>query len=97
MGVWNYDQGKQLKRHIHKRAPRVFDWTQEVLFVIQGKIKAQIYSRGGTLIKDLVVRKDDILILIDGGHGYEVLEDSTLVLEVKNGPYLGAKKDRRRF
>ena len=25
--------------------------------------------------------------MLSGGHGYEVLEDDTKVLEIKNGPY----------
>jgi hypothetical protein len=35
--------------------------------------------------------------LLRGGHGYEILEDGTQVLEVKNGPYLGPDVDRRRL
>ena len=36
-------------------------------------------------------------MLLRGGHGYEILEDGTQVLEVKNGPYLGPDVDRRRL
>ena len=39
----------------------------------------------------------DILILLTGGHGYEILTEGTQVLEVKNGPYVGAEADRRRL
>jgi hypothetical protein len=39
----------------------------------------------------------DVLALFNGGHGYEVLEDNTRVLEVKNGPYLGPEVDRRKI
>jgi len=39
----------------------------------------------------------ETLILLKGGHGYEILEDGTRVLEVKNGPYPGAEVDRRRL
>jgi hypothetical protein len=45
----------------------------------------------------MIVDEGDILILLQGGHGYEILEDGTQVLEVKNGPYIGADLDRRRF
>ena len=32
-----------------------------------------------------------------GGNGYDIMEDGTQVLEVKNGPYVGAEADRKRF
>ena len=37
------------------------------------------------------------MICLEGGHGYEILEDNTRVLEIKNGPYPGPEKDRRRL
>jgi hypothetical protein len=37
------------------------------------------------------------MVLLAGGHGYEILEDNTKILEVKNGPYLGASEDRKRI
>ena len=39
----------------------------------------------------------DVVILLRGGHGYDIIEDGTQVLEIKNGPYLGAEVDRRRI
>lgn len=35
--------------------------------------------------------------MMNGGYGYRILEDNTKVIEIKNGPYLGAEKDRRRL
>jgi len=37
------------------------------------------------------------LILLEGGHGFFIKEDDTVILEVKNGPYLGAEMDRHRI
>lgn len=48
-------------------------------------------------IDSFVVKAGDILILLECGHGYKILEDNTKVLEIKNGPYLGADVDRRRI
>jgi len=48
-------------------------------------------------VEELTVKQGDTLILLNSGHGYEILEDGTQVLEIKNGPYLGAERDRRRF
>ena len=35
--------------------------------------------------------------MLRGAHGYDILENGTQVLEVKNGPYVGAELDRKRI
>ena len=50
-----------------------------------------------TKIETLIVKQGELLILLESGHGYSILEEDTTVLEVKNGPYLGAEIDRRRI
>ncbi len=60
-------------------------------------MKADIYSEKIQLVESLELRKNDALILLRGGHGFEIIDDDTQVLEVKNGPYLGADKDRERI
>jgi len=97
VGVWGYAAGKQLKAHIHNEVTREVLWTQEVLFVRSGKIRANIYNTKETKITELEVSAGDIIILLRGGHGYDILEDGTQVLEVKNGPYVGPELDRRRL
>jgi len=47
-------------------------------------------------LKSIFVGEGDIIILLRGAHGYEILEDGTQVLEIKNGPYL-KDKDIKRF
>ena len=49
------------------------------------------------LVDTVRVNQGEILVLLESGHGYKILEDDTTVLEVKNGPYFGAEKDRIRF
>ena len=97
VGAWGYDKGKKLLAHIHNHAERVVMHTQEVLYIRKGSIKADIYDANGEFIEAWVAKEGDTVILLHGGHGYEILEDGTQVLEVKNGPYLGAEIDRRRI
>ena len=97
VGVWGYGAGKSLKAHIHNEVERQVLWTQEVLFVHSGRIRANIYNTAEQKVAELLVNKGDIIILLRGGHGYDVLEDGTQVLEIKNGPYVGPDMDRRRF
>jgi hypothetical protein len=97
LGTWGYDNGKELKAHIHNEVTRSVGWTQEVLYIRSGRIRARIYDTNQQHVADLEGNEGDVLILLRGGHGYDILEDGTQVLEVKNGPYPGADADRRRF
>ena len=97
VGTWGYGTGKELKAHIHNEVRREVLWTQEVLFVRKGQLRANIFDTKQNKVAELNVQAGDIIILLRGGHGYDILEDGTQVLEIKNGPYVGADADRRRL
>ncbi len=97
VGIWGYNKGEKLASHIHLFKPREVLRTQEVVFVKDGRIRADIYSENEDFLKSVELGKGDTIILLNGGHGYEILEDGTKVLEVKNGPYVGADEDRKRI
>jgi hypothetical protein len=95
VGTWGYDKGWKSKPHIHLTKPREVLRTQEVLFVKEGALKADIYTEKEKFLTSVELHRGDMMILLNGGHGYEILEDNTKVLEIKNGPYLGAVEDRK--
>lgn len=97
VGTWGYDAGKELLAHTHNEVERRVLWTQEVLYIRKGSIKAEVYNTKEEKVAELTGAEGDILILLMGGHGYHILENGTQVLEVKNGPYVGASADRRRL
>lgn len=97
VGSWNYDKNKELMKHIHNQIERKIFRTQEVLYIITGKIEADIYDLEENFVEKLEIKEGEVLILLNSGHGYKIIEDNTKVLEIKNGPYLGAEIDRRRF
>ncbi len=97
VGIWGYGAGKELKAHIHNEVTREVLWTQEVLFVRKGKLRANIFDTTEKKVAELEVNSGDLIILLRGGHGYDILEDGTQVLEIKNGPYVGPDMDRRRL
>lgn len=97
VGTWGYDKDKELLAHSHNEVSREVLYTQEVLYIKQGSIEASIYDISDNLVEKFVAKEGDVVILLRGGHGYRILEDKTQVLEVKNGPYVGAEKDRRRL
>ena len=97
VGIWGYDRGKKLEPHIHNEVPRRIVRTQELVLVKTGRMATVIFDQDGGFVERIELGPGDALILLEGGHGYEILEDDTSVLEVKNGPYLGAEVDRRRI
>jgi hypothetical protein len=97
VGTWGYNKGQKLAPHIHVVAPREIRYTQEVIFVKEGRVRADVYSEGKKHLRTIELGRGDTMVLLRGGHGYEILDDNTRVLEVKNGPYMGAEKDRERI
>jgi hypothetical protein len=97
VGTWRYGQGKQLAAHIHNVVERTVLRTQEFIYVVKGGVKASIYDPDHHFLEDIVLAPQEGLILYEGGHGYEILEEDTVVIEVKNGPYVGAELDRQRL
>jgi quercetin dioxygenase-like cupin family protein len=97
VGMWVYDADKRILAHTHNDVPRTVTRTHETLYVRKGRIEVRIYNEARELAATLVAGEGDILTLMAGGHGYTILEDGTQVLEVKNGPYVGADRDRIRI
>ena len=99
VGTWRYEAGKDLLAHQHNLVARTVECTQEVLVIQKGLIQASIFdeNEAHTLLDSFVVKQGEILILLHGAHGYKILEDGTQVVEIKNGPYLGAEVDRVRI
>jgi hypothetical protein len=95
VATWNYPKGKRSSLHSHKIAKRVANRTQEVIYIKKGRVKAEIYSEDDKFLKKVILKTGDLIIIFGGGHAFEVLEDNTQVLEIKNGPYPGLKKDKR--
>ena len=95
VGTWNYDKGKLVKDHRHKVFSRQARRTQEVIMVKSGKMKVKIFTDKDKLIKNIILKKGDVIIQLNGGHGFEILENNTQIFEVKNGPFMGVEKDKK--
>jgi hypothetical protein len=53
------------------------------------------FSQDRDYLESRVIGAGDVILLIEGGHGFEVLEDLEMY-EVKQGPYIG-DSDKTRF
>jgi hypothetical protein len=94
VGVWQHPKGHSTVPHIHNYLERSINRTTEVLYVVSGSVHADIYGEDGTFISSTNLVAGQLLLCFGGGHGYEILEENSMVLEFKNGPYLGAELDR---
>jgi len=95
LAVLKYEKGKTFKphKHIYKDVPHQAI-AQESWAVISGKVKAIFYDEDDTIIAERVLNQGDLSITLFGGHNYEILEEDTLVLEYKTGPYYGQALDK---
>lgn len=94
LGFLPHEKGDIIKPHRHKINKREVLYTQEVLFVKKGKVKVNFYKEK-SYISSEIVETNDVILLCAGGHGFEMLED-TIMIEVKQGPYVGVD-DKERF
>lgn len=97
VGSWWYEKGKKIEPHIHLVCPKKALKTQEFVFVVQGKMRVNIYTEKEKFLKSIELKKGDTAIFLNGGHSFEILSKDTKVIEAKNGPYLGPEKDKRKF
>jgi mannose-6-phosphate isomerase-like protein (cupin superfamily) len=84
----SYQPGKIIPAHTHNPVRREVLYTQEALFVRKGKVRVDFYSEAGEYRISRVLGPGDVILLISGGHGFEVLEELNMI-EVKQGPYAG--------
>ena len=88
VGYVVYPAGGQIKRHTHRPLERHLIGTSEVLVVLKGRAEIDIYDDEHTLIATRELHSGDVMLMIGGGHGFRMLED-TVFLEIKQGPYTG--------
>ena len=88
VGFIVYPAGGQIPPHKHKAIERQIVGTAETLIVQRGKMEVQLYDDHRRLLTKRQLVEGDILVLVSGGHGFSMLED-TVLLEIKQGPYTG--------
>ena len=88
LGMLIHEKGKIVERHRHKLVKREIFRTQEVLVLLEGKIKMDLYDDDTRLLKTVILNSGDSILLAQGGHRVEILETAKII-EVKQGPYAG--------
>jgi hypothetical protein len=94
VGFVVYPAGGVVERHVHRSVERKIKGTSEVLLVKKGRCEVDIYSSTKETVATRELREGDILLLVEGGHGFRMIED-TVFLEIKQGPYTGVDEKER--
>jgi mannose-6-phosphate isomerase-like protein (cupin superfamily) len=87
--------GKIIDAHFHNPVPRTVSYSQETLFIKRGRLRVDFFDERKEYLESRELKAGDVILLIRGGHGFEVLEELEMI-EVKQGPYAG-DKDKTRF
>jgi quercetin dioxygenase-like cupin family protein len=96
VGFVVYPQGGEIHRHVHRPLKRHLEGTSEVLFVRSGRCEVDLYNTRHDFVATRELGAGDVVLLVDGGHGFRILED-TVFLEIKQGPYSGVEEEKEHF
>ena len=97
VGSWWYQKGKNLAKHKHNIVKRESNITQEMVYVKSGSMMATIFDNELNLIEDLILETGDLAIMVNGAHGYKILENDTKIIEAKNGPFISVEVDKVKY
>jgi mannose-6-phosphate isomerase-like protein (cupin superfamily) len=95
LAYMRHSAGKVIDAHFHNRVVREVHYSQEVLMIRKGRLRVDFYDENQNYIKSRILEAGDTILLIAGGHGFEVLEEVEMI-EVKQGPHVG-DGDKTRF
>ena len=86
LGAMKRAKGYVIEPHIHTPFERNIVGTNEVMYLQEGRVKVTFFTEEKKFLEDLILEKGQLIVFVKGGHGFEMLETSVLI-EVKNGPY----------
>ena len=88
-------ENEVIKPHIHKKNYRNINITAEVLFIISGSMRVDLFDEKKIYHSSFIAKSNSIIALYYGGHGFEIIEEVKM-LEIKQGPY-SELEDKSRF
>ncbi|HET9957130.1 MAG TPA: hypothetical protein VFQ61_21685 [Polyangiaceae bacterium] len=96
LGMNFYRSGDVIPGHSHLPREIKTSEIQEVILIGHGRTRLKLYDDQRKQVAETILEKGDLVLLVSGGHGFDILED-TKILEVKQGPYDGKVKDKVTF
>ena len=94
LGMNFYRRGDSVKAHYHLPRHLETEQIQEFVLIGHGRARLTLYDAADqTPFTTLSLESGDMVLLLSGGHGLEIEED-TKIIEIKQGPYDGKSKDK---
>ena len=95
VSLLNLKKNMNFSPHVHLRHVKKTYISSEAWIVISGKLRVIFYDLDKSKVYEDVLKRGDISILFEGGHVFKPLTKNTIIFEIKNGPYLGPKKEKK--
>ena len=95
LAYMKHPAGKVIEPHVHNIVKREVLYTNEVLIVKRGRVRVDFFDDQQIYLKSRILETGDVILLVTGGHGFEILEEAEL-FEVKQGPFAG-DRDKKKF
>ncbi len=95
LGIMTHNKNHEILPHYHKEIKREIFFTRETLIIKSGSLRVDFYERSKKYLKSRILNKGDIILLVSGGHGFQILK-KTEIIEIKQGPY-SPKRDKIQF
>ncbi|HXM01161.1 MAG TPA: hypothetical protein VN939_01070 [Chthoniobacterales bacterium] len=92
-GLLAHEAGFVEPPHLHQPIKREINDLQQMFVVQRGVVAVQLYADDKTLLKEVVLKVGDAIVLIHGIHAIRVIEDMQCI-SVKQGPFLGTEQDK---
>ncbi len=92
-GLLSHEAGFVEPPHYHKPFTRQIHDLQQMFVVQRGVVAVMLYSDERQLMREIVLKQGDAIVLIHGIHAIRVIEDMQCI-SVKQGPFLGGENDK---
>ena len=95
VGFIQRSTGYIVEPHTHFNFKRTINKTSEVLYVKSGVLRVDFYTNKKKYLFSKILKKEDLIILNDGSHGFKIIKKCKLI-EIKQGPFYKSL-DKERF
>ena len=85
-GYLKHKKGHIIQPHQHRKRLTKIVTTTEVILLLKGSLKIDFYTEQRKYLFSRILNEKDIVMLVEGGHGFKVIKDVEMI-EVKQGPY----------
>mgnify|MGYP001428726419 CR=1 FL=1 len=95
VGIHNVNRSKKYKAHYSLPFKKLNELrANKIYYIRKGRIKVDFYDENSHKFCYSILVPGDLVLFLKGGHGIKILNDS-IMIEIKQGPYRGAGKEKR--